>query len=965
MEAESGLLERQDVTAAAGELVSGAAAGRAGALFVVGEAGLGKTAVLDRACRLAAAAGLAVGAGRGHPMETSLPFGLVAQALDAAGGHGLVGEGEPGPLSAGDRAARFYQVLRWLHDRAGTGLLLVIDDMHWADADSLALVSFLCRRLGPVRAGLIASLRPWPAEACAIVDELAGEGRGALRRLAPLSEAAAGTLIEGRLGRSLAAAARHRAFVLCAGNPLLLEQLAVAIGEGGEVPEAFGAGTAAFGRGVLLARFAGLPPAGMRCAQAASVLGTSFLPEVAAQVAGMAGGEIDTALESLGRAGLIRQEPGAEAGFVHPLFRQALYDDLAGPVRARLHARAFAALRERGMEAQAAEHAVRAHLAGDQEAVAVLERVATAARRAGALATAVTRFDDAVAMAGDQAGPGLLLAQAEALVAAGQLRRAVPAYRQLLDRPAIPGSAQAEGLWMLGRALVMTGDHARAAAVFDQAAGAARTGDPVTAVRVLGDASFSAMITAGPKQALPIAARARDLASSHGGELQTEADAAWGEIAVQAGDPAGIAAVEAAAPWLRPGQPSGPGGAAVDPGAWASVYSFAFTMVLIERLTEAERAFAALRASANQASAPEAIAANALGHGHALTRMGRLDEALAAINAALSLADLAPLVEPLAAAECAYIQLHRGELDDSARWCQRAQATATAREEWYTLLLVWDVLGHRRLREGAVAEACGHYARLEATGHQMGIGEPCLPPWPRHAIGAYLAGGRIGDAERVLAWLGTAAARLPCRYPKIAAATGRAWLAELRGDHAGAEAHHQAAIALHSEVDLPLEHAETLLAHGAFLRRSGRPAAARPVLAQASQIAQTAGARWLADIGRQELKVAGGRFRRRSDPGALSAQEERVAALAATGATNADIAHQLYVSVSTVETHLEHIYSKLGIHTRYQLIATAAAASWGLKPSGSSPTPDNPFSGIVSKNKARQRPRPQHDVDSS
>jgi hypothetical protein len=73
---------------------------------------------------------------------------------------------------------------------------------------------------------------------------------------------------------------------------------------------------------VLLARFAGLPPAGLRYAQAASALGTSFLPEVAAQMAGMAGGEIGTRWRRW--SGLIRQEPGAEAGFVHPLFRQAL-----------------------------------------------------------------------------------------------------------------------------------------------------------------------------------------------------------------------------------------------------------------------------------------------------------------------------------------------------------------------------------------------------------------------------------------------------------------------------------------------------------------------------------------------------------------------------------------------------------------------------------------------------------------
>ena len=60
-----------------------------------------------------------------------------------------------------------------------------------------------------------------------------------------------------------------------------------------------------------------------------------------------------------------------------------------------------------------------------------------------------------------------------------------------------------------------------------------------------------------------------------------------------------------------------------------------------------------------------------------------------------------------------------------------------------------------------------------------------------------------------------------------------------------------------------------------------------------------------------------------SPPGTLTAQEKRVAALVATGATNADIARQLYLSVNTVETHLDRIYAKLGIHTRYQLIAMA------------------------------------------
>jgi hypothetical protein len=78
VESQSGLLERHDVTASVGELVARIASGGAGAVFVLGEAGLGKTSVLDLACGLAATDGLAVGRGRGHPMETGLPFGLLA-----------------------------------------------------------------------------------------------------------------------------------------------------------------------------------------------------------------------------------------------------------------------------------------------------------------------------------------------------------------------------------------------------------------------------------------------------------------------------------------------------------------------------------------------------------------------------------------------------------------------------------------------------------------------------------------------------------------------------------------------------------------------------------------------------------------------------------------------------------------------------------------------------------------------
>jgi DNA-binding CsgD family transcriptional regulator len=910
-----GLLERDEVVASVDQLVADVADGRSTALYVLGEAGLGKTSVLDYARERAAAAGLTVGFGRGHPMETGLPFGLLAQAADVVGAGALLG-GDQGPAaSSSDRAATFFRVLRWLRDRTASPLLLAFDDVHWADADSLALLSFLSRRLGLLRVGILLTLRPWPSEAHRTVMALADEGCGAVSRLGPLSEPAAAALLADRIGHPLPGVDQQRAYSLCAGNPLLLEQLAVALAHGEGMSALASTERRAFGQDLLLARFAGLPSAGMRCAQAAAVLGTNFLAAVAAEVAGLEGRDVDIALDALGQSGLIEQGAGAAVEFAHPLFRQALYDDLTGPARTRLHGRAFAALHARGMDARAAEHVMPAHLAGDPDAVAVLERAGLAARRSGAFAAAVTHLNAAVAMAGDRATVGLRLAHAEALLVGGHLDRALAAYVGLLSRADCSGADRVQALWMLGRARAMAGQHGQAAGLFDQAAETARPRQPEVAVAVLLDATFSAWLSQGPGSALGSASRAREIARSAGREVQIAADAGWGEVAIQAGDPAGITAVESSAPWDVTGRASSP---EIAPGAWGSVSSFAFACALTERLEESDRAFAVLRQSADRSSAPEPMAALANGHGYTLMRMGRLAEALAAIEAALALVELSPIVDSFAAVGKAYIQLYMGRLAESARWFDRVENFATSRGEWNALLFLWDGRGHRLLREGRAAEASENYARLEATRTRMGIGEPCLPAWGRHAIAAYLAAGRIEDAERVISWLDQT--RMPCRFPRIAASTGKAQLAELAGDESAAQSHFDAALALHGEVDLPLELAETLLAYGGFLRRSGRATQARSVLAQAGDVATAAGAGWLAGLAGAELKVAGGRQRARTR-GTLSPQEQRVARLAANGAANAEIARQLYVSVSTVETHLEHIYAKLGIHSRYELIA--------------------------------------------
>jgi len=126
---------------------------------------------------------------------------------------------------------------------------------------------------------------------------------------------------------------------------------------------------------------------------------------------------------------------------------------------------------------------------------------------------------------------------------------------------------------------------------------------------------------------------------------------------------------------------------------------------------------------------------------------------------------------------------------------------------------------------------------------------------------------------------------LPCRWPAAAAAGGRALLALERGDCPGADEEYQTAIELLDGASLPLEQAKLLIEHGNMLRRDGRPREARESLRRAADLAESVGGLWLARRAVDELGAAGGRRRRRRGALELTPQEQRIARLAATGAS--------------------------------------------------------------------------------
>jgi DNA-binding CsgD family transcriptional regulator len=152
----------------------------------------------------------------------------------------------------------------------------------------------------------------------------------------------------------------------------------------------------------------------------------------------------------------------------------------------------------------------------------------------------------------------------------------------------------------------------------------------------------------------------------------------------------------------------------------------------------------------------------------------------------------------------------------------------------------------------------------------------------------------------------------------------RAQVASARGDHAAALALFDSAIDAHDRlpVALPFERGRTLLAAGSARRRAGQRAASRPVLAEARAVFEGLGAKPF--VARADAEIA--RLGGRAAPGGLSPTEQRVAALAASGRTNAEIAAELFITVRTVESNLTRVYRKLGVRSRTELVRTLESA---------------------------------------
>lgn len=337
------LWDREEASGAATDLLGRARAGAGGTLFLVGAAGLGKSTFMDNVVDLAAP-DIRVARAQGDRMETMLPLGVISQLVDRL-------EDPDRPYLAGaarmdwSRAAsNSYAALRWLASVAVTPVLIAVDDLHWSDAESLALLSFLCRRVARLPVAVVATLRRWPPVAEEMCMHLVGRGHAHLERLSPLSLPSSARLLAEVSGRRPPNRNARDLWLACGGNPLLLRLAA----EGrSSAPASLTKEPRLRGRSsddLILDRFACLPAPARRCADAASLLGAQFELDVAAEAAELTPDQARAAIEALCRSGLVVESPRGASEFAQPVVRRALQDALPGPVRQRLLQRILRAL---------------------------------------------------------------------------------------------------------------------------------------------------------------------------------------------------------------------------------------------------------------------------------------------------------------------------------------------------------------------------------------------------------------------------------------------------------------------------------------------------------------------------------------------------------------------------------------------------------------------------------------------
>ena len=935
---DAGLADLVERERELGELADALAAAREGTgrlVFIRGEAGVGKSRLLEAAAGQAAASGMCVLSARGLEFERDFPFGVALQLLEpplataspsrraelmaaaAAAAPLFAGEELTGLADGVDRSYAFVHGLRRLAGHlvappGGEGdrpALVVVDDGQWADVPSLR---FLIRLAGDLRTLPIAVV-------VAVRDGDHPANEGFLRTLAvPASELRPGRLSPPGVAAVVSAACPGAAPEFCQacarasdGNPFYLTEIVKAAQADGIPATARGAAeiSGLVPESVLhsvLLRLGPVPDAASALAAAVAVLGDGATLAQAARLAGLDEETAERAADTLARNRIL--VPGEPLSFSHSLIGAAIRDDLPALARSRAHRRAAPLLAAEGARAEVvAAHLLACRPADDADAVDVLDEAAQHAAVRGEYDAARRFLERALAErppAERQADLRLQLALAQAAVgipdAPGRLADALELVHGEQRR--------AQALHALARLQFARGDFTAAAEAIRRALGQLGQADPLAC-----ELRTDQMIIAALQPELFPEATTRLAALADGarsGRLpqQSALLAQLASAMVASGDPAGRVLEVARA--------------AAQGDSDDSFYGITtgFAVLALIHIDELDLAGPLVDAAMERARrAGSLIGTGFASHWRAmlLYHRGALNQAVAAAWDTLDVCRAGwDLCLPWAVSLLVRASIDRGDLNAAAHALRLGRG---APEQGLAGALMLEARGHLALACDAPAEAL---ASLEAAGALTTSGDQAVPPTmlPWRSAAA-LAAARLGQHDRAADLAGAEldqARRIGARRTLGGAlrVTGL-----ITGGRRGLVLLNEAVAVLESS-PAALERARALADLGAAYRREGQFRAAREVLHRAARAARDLGAAPLASRAGEELRAAGGRRRSaryQAGPAALTPAERRVAQLAADGLGTPDIARTLYVSPKTVEWHLDHVYRKLAIRSRRQL----------------------------------------------
>jgi len=374
--------------------LAAAATGRGGVLVLRGDAGLGKTRLMQEIAGAAQARGIVMRAAEASELEQSRPFGVISDALGVSprsADPALAGlarriEGQPawsGPLEdVPVEVHNLVEALTGVFEALCTTaeVLLVIDNLHWADSSSLAVLRRLIRLGRQYPALIAATTRPTDQPPVVALVDAARQGGGAVLDLRPLDPesvlALAGQLAGGPPGPRLAARVAQ-----AAGNPLFVVELLTTLVQHGQLrvaetgqAEAAGSAPPAPLAASILARLSLLPAESMELLRAAAICGRTVNLTELSILTNQDTLALAESLRAASRAGIV-ETSGDTLSFRHELIHDALYQDWPLPVRRSLHRELGDRLAASGAPAwRVAHHLSLGAQPGDMAAVRWLHR---------------------------------------------------------------------------------------------------------------------------------------------------------------------------------------------------------------------------------------------------------------------------------------------------------------------------------------------------------------------------------------------------------------------------------------------------------------------------------------------------------------------------------------------------------------------------------------------------------------